>query len=104
MKNPELHMPDLKRLNLRGIPRFFNKYANFMFGIVVFSLLGYTAFQISQISTVAPDAAYVEDEIKKSDAKRIKLDTKTLDAVRVLNQLEIKPDTANPGKPDPFTP
>jgi hypothetical protein len=103
MKNPDLHL-DLSKINYKKVPRFIGRYVGFAVGIILLSLLGYTGYQISRVLSVTPDEGYVAEEIKKTDAKRIKLDTKTLEAVRSLNHINVAPDTSNPGKGDPFTP
>lgn len=99
MPNPKLNLSSLK-----VVPRLIGRYGGFLIGTGLLALVGYTAYQISQIASISSDRAYIESEIDKANQKRIKLDTKTLEQVRAQTELDLRSDLSNLGKGDPFSP
>ncbi len=74
----------------------------FLATAAIIAILGFTAYQISLISVIAPTRDQVEVERKTIDATRIKFDTKTIEAVIKQNEVKVNPGTRDVGKTDPF--
>lgn len=70
--------------------------------LVIVALVGYTAYQISRITTVQPDTAYMEANKKSHKTPSLKINQETM---KQLKNLTPAGDTTVPvvtGKDDPF--
>ncbi|HSH31239.1 MAG TPA: hypothetical protein VK963_01080 [Candidatus Saccharimonadales bacterium] len=76
----------------------------FLVALAVVALVGYTAYQISLIFAVFPDAAAVEAQQKQSQASVIRFNPKAIEAVKRQTAIEAETSLSGLGKPDPFSP
>ena len=70
--------------------------------LLIIGLVGYTAYQISRITSVQPDAAYMEANRKDHKTTSLRINQETM---RQLESLKAAGDTTVPvvtGKDDPF--
>lgn len=80
-----------------------NPYKNFLTLLVCIGLIGFTAYQISQITAVKPDTAYMELQRPKSTPAQLKASPQTIEKLRSLQPAGDTRATINPGKPNPFS-
>lgn len=88
--DPKMMLPALKRISGPLVT------------LIILVLIGYTAYQISRITTVQPDAAYLEANRKEHKTTNLRINQETL---KQLESLEAAGDTVVPvvtGKDDPF--
>jgi hypothetical protein len=79
-----------------------NHYKNFIIGLVVIGLFGYTAFQLSQITNVAPSDSEVQAAISSRNAAKIKLNNKVIDQLSGTLVIPVDASPGDVGKADPF--
>lgn len=100
MLNQSITIADLNPKKLLPI---LLRYKTLLVTLVVVSLLGFTAYQISQITSVEPDPAYLQAKEKESKATSLRIDKKTLEAVTQLSPNGAAPAPVNVGKSNPFS-
>lgn len=100
MLNQSITIADL---NPKKLLPMLLRYKTLIVTLVVVSLLGFTAYQISQITSVEPDPAYLRAKEKDSKATSLRIDKKTLEAVTQLSPNGPTPAPVNVGKSNPFS-
>ena len=70
--------------------------------LAVLAVFGYTAYQISAIVAVAPDAAMIEEANSKAETSVVKFDKVTIDTIVRQNPLNVAPDLHGLGTTNPF--
>jgi hypothetical protein len=96
MKNMKLN------LDLKNILTVVSRYKRIVITLVIIGLMGYTGYQISRITSVQPDAAYLETRRAEAKAVSLKINKATQDKLRGLQSAG---DTSVPtvsGKSNPF--
>lgn len=79
------------------------RYKTLLVTLIVVSLFGFTAYLISQITSVEPDPAYLQTKEKEGKATSLRIDKKTLEQVVKLNPPASAPTPVNVGKSNPFS-
>ncbi len=87
-----------KLLNIRALAR----YRGILTILVSIALIGFTAYQISQITSVQPDQAYLQSQKDTAGSVKLKATPAFVEKLR-----ELKPATSNSvqvrsGKSNPF--
>lgn len=90
-------------LNPKKLIPLAGRYKTLLTTLVVVGLIGFTGYQISQITSVEPDAAYLQAKEKESKTASLRIDKKTLDQVNQLDSSASTPAPANVGKSNPFS-
>ena len=78
------------------------KYKGLLVLVAVLAICGYTAYQISVVVAVAPDAKTISEEQANITTTKIKFDTKTIDAIVHQNQVNVSTDLSGLGTTNPF--
>jgi PIN domain nuclease of toxin-antitoxin system len=89
-------------LNTNQLTALLAKYRNLLALLAVGGLFVYTAHLVSQISNVIPDASYIDKQKQAANQAVLKIDLKTVEAVKSLQN--VSGDTGIPasGKTNPF--
>ena len=89
--------------DLKPIIESVQRFKSLAVTLLVVGLFGYTAYQISLITAVEPDAAYLQANEKESAVPNFKRNKATIDEIRQLKSSgDTRVDTAA-GKGDPFS-
>ena len=80
------------------------KFLPFLSIVIMTLAIGYSAYNLSQVLSIAPTEQDVTAQRQKLAATKIKFDVKTIDSVSSLVQVEVPIDLTNVGKADPFAP
>lgn len=95
---------NLSDINPRELARSVLRYRGTFITLLIIGLLGYAGYQISRITGVQPDQAYLAQQQKNHrTAAKLKVNK---DVITGLKQLQSSGDTTvpiNPGKHDPFS-
>ena len=75
---------------------------SFIFTLVVIALFGYLARQVSQIASVTPDQAAVDQAQKRANIQTVKLDLKTINALNDVLSVDGSVNPGSVGRYDPF--
>jgi Tfp pilus assembly protein PilO len=89
---------------LRNVGRFFAKFRTIFTLLAVAGVIGFSLYQVNKIVVLQPDANYLDAKRADQQKTAIKFDTKTLDAVNDLVQVNGQVDLSNLGKQNPFAP
>lgn len=98
--NNNIHLSDLNPKKLLAV---LLRHKNFLTTLAVLSLFGFTGYQISQITAVEPDSAYMTIKEKETKTTNLKVNK---DAVDQITNLKPSGDTSIPvnvGKANPFS-
>ncbi|HVE81140.1 MAG TPA: hypothetical protein VNA68_03340 [Candidatus Dormibacteraeota bacterium] len=74
-----------------------------LIAISIGSILIYTLYQISLITTIGPDQAYLEKQKENIKTTQLKVDQKTIEAIRNLVPARESDLSPTGGKSDPFS-
>lgn len=89
-------------IKLKPVLLILNKYKNLFVTVAVLGICGYTAYQISLVVAVTPNAAAVEAERAKVDTSNLKFDTKTIDSITKQHQINVSTNLSGIGTSNPF--
>lgn len=98
--NNSIHLSDL---DPRKLLNLLVRHKSFITTLVVLSLFGFTGYQVSQITAIEPDAAYMSLKEKENKTTSLRVNKEALDQI-----INLKPsgDTSIPvnvGKSNPFS-
>lgn len=88
--DPKLLLPALKRISGPAVT------------LVIVLLVGYTAYQISRITSVQPDVAYMEANKKDHKTPSLKINQETMKQLKSLTPAGDVTVPVVTGKDDPF--
>lgn len=71
--------------------------------VVAVGLIGYTGYQISQITAVGPDEAYLTQATAKQKVPNLKSNKDTVQQLKTLHSAGDTSIPINPGKHNPFS-
>ncbi len=95
--NANLHL-DLKQLS-----PLFLRYRASIATLIILGLVGYTGIQISRVTSVQPDQAYLQAQQSNTKTTTLRIDKQTLDQLRALKPAGDTNVPVTVGKENPFT-
>ncbi|TAK89200.1 hypothetical protein EPO04_03835 [Patescibacteria group bacterium] len=100
MINQQITIADLNPKKLLPLAL---RYKTLLTTLVVVALFGFTAYQISQITSVEPDPVYLQAKEKEAKTAGLKINKQTLDQVTKLDSSAGSTTPVNVGKSNPFS-
>ncbi|MBW3538235.1 hypothetical protein KY386_01950 [Candidatus Parcubacteria bacterium] len=89
---------------MKQVLPYLSRAQTFLVTLAVLAIISYTAYQISLIFAVFPDATAIETQKQQDASKLIRFNPKAIEAVKKQVPVEARPSVGNPGKSDPFSP
>lgn len=89
-------------LNLDQL-KVISKYRGLITVLAVTGLIGFTTYQISQVTSTQPDPAYVKEQTDKLSSIKLRISPETLQGLQELQSAGDTNIIIQPGKNDPFS-
>lgn len=89
-------------LQLKPILVQINRFRTLLLILGIIAICGWTAYQISLVVAITPDAATIAAARKNLSDTNIRFDSKTIQAITKQSAVSVAPNLSNIGTTDPF--
>jgi hypothetical protein len=93
----------ISNINPKAILGIAARYRNLVVILIIAGLLGYTGYQISRITSIQADPAYMAAQKGKDKVTSLKINKSILEQLQKLRPAGTSSAPVNVGKQDPFT-
>lgn len=95
---------DISTLNLKLLLPWLRRSRKLITTLIILGLLGYSGYQISQITAIQPDQAYINTQAKANKVPSLRANKQVISQLKGLREPGDTTIQVTTGKQNPFSP